>query len=157
MAGTGGGSAGLLWLLVRVVLLVVGLLEGPDLATWYEDEASATSLILALSVFGAFGVLIVMVPTLVIHFTRRGRSEWRRPAWRERPIFGEPLQFSHAAAWYFVGAFAGGAFSALLLAGRSLMGPMMAGGLGIGLLAGTHLFVWLFPRAFRRGDAPGPR
>lgn len=145
-----------IWLSLRLLLVLAGVSAGSRVADW---GARATGTATLAGVFLLF-VALATLPVMVVGAIARGRYQrntlWARPGWRERPFFGEPLQFLHAMGWYFIAA----GLSAVIhfLAGEvpSPEGAMMVGGLGVGLLAGCHAIVLILPRSFKPKPQRGP-
>jgi len=138
---------------MRILLVIAGIGVGPRVSEWDCARASVPSLVGTFLVLSLLGTAVVTGLAAVVRGGRARAAPWMPPSWRARPLFGEPLQFFHAMGWYFLAAAASATIVALRGTEPCLQGAVMAGGLGVGLLAGCHMFVHLSPRNFRTQPA----
>lgn len=142
----------MLWLVVRIVVVLAGLAAGPDVASAWQGGFGSIALLALFLILTAFGCAAVLGLCRFVRLGKKTARLWQRPSWKARMLFGEPLQFVHGVAWYFVSAAVSAAFFTLGATGRDLQGAVVVGGWGAGMLAGVHLFVRLFPQYFA-GDS----
>jgi len=132
-------------------VVVAGAFAGLEIASAWQGGLSGLALAALFPVFVGLGCIAVVALCRFVRLGSKGSRRWQRPSWRARFLFGQPLQFFHAAGWYLVGAGVSAAVVGLIT-GFNLQGGVTVGGLGIGVLAGTHLFVGLFPQYFGPDD-----
>ena len=141
------------WLWVRLSFIVIGVLGGPESVS--PDSVAASNVdwwaCLFIVLVAPLGYLFVVG---IQAFNPRSAATWRRPSWTANPFdFSEPLQFCHAAAFFFlasgVGAFASLPFHSW--AGAPLATSLLS--FGAGSWVGVWLCVWCFRHKMER-DVP---
>src|SRR5690348_1848732 len=139
-----------IWVLIRLVF-VIGASAGAfffGLAPPMHSPTMARDLAV-LFIGGAIGVLSwgTWLQMMAPAFT----SSWLHPSWRLNPFnFRQPLQFFHLLAYtcmaFGLVVFARGAVAATPLSAFNSAFLMI----GAGMLAGLHIFVWVFLRNVER-------
>lgn len=137
----------MVWIVIRALMVVAGAALGPDVARTWEDGFDGIALIGVFLAFAGLGIVVVLGMCRFVRLGVSGSTHWQRPSWRIRPFFGQPLQFFHGASWWLIAA----GLSAVIFASMgegTFQGSSMVGGLGIGTLAATQLYVRMFPEHF---------
>jgi hypothetical protein len=145
------------WLVLRSLVVLAGAFAGPEVASAWPGGLSRLGLVALFLVLAGLGCTAVVGLARWVRLGSKESRHWKRPSWRVRFLFGQPLQVFHAAGWCFIAAGLSAGLIGLTTPGYSLQGAVTMGGLGAGLLTGTHLFVRLFPRYFGPDDSQTAR
>ena len=113
----------MIWLVLRIALMVVGLVEGNELAFTYQTTLEGLDFAGVLALVALIAAICVMLPTTAARWRSGNRGLWHRPGWKGRFLVGEPLQVFHIAAWYFIAMGASGILTAIVSRQASVVAP----------------------------------
>ena len=123
------------WLIVRLVLVTLGFVQGGLSPEVPAPPHMASSLLLVAFGFGVLGMLFVVG---IQRINPRSAAQWRYPSWAINPfLFSEPLQFFHVASFFFISGGAGACLRKLALGQELDLSLLFLPTLGVGTLAGV--------------------
>ncbi|SRR5712692_7714082 len=146
----------MLWLIVRLGLVALGADAGTELLSRDDSTMGTAATGVLLLVLVCMGAVLVVTLMAVVRLGRRRRRQWSRPSWKVRPFLGEPLQFMHAMAFFFLAAGLSAGVRALVGVQRPFVTAAIAVGFGAGQLLGVHLTVRIFPGDFEPAAKRSP-
>ena len=139
-------QAGPIWLLVRIGLVIVGLLQsGLILQSLGGDDFSRPSWSFPLEMTVIIAIGLVFVIGLQ---ARSGHKQWRRPSWYQNPLrFRQPVLLFDASSYYVLASAVGCAVLGLSRTPRNWAWELLLS-VGAGLWIGTRLCLALFRGSF---------
>ena len=135
------------WLVVRVLLLVLGMLSVSSFVPGPQSPFHGGSITLLL-VFFVFGVISMVFILGLQAINPRSAMVWAKPDWHANPFsLKQPLQFFHMSAYYLITA---GVGASVLTYIKHLTGlePLLPIVLGVGVLVGLRFCTLLYRRKF---------
>lgn len=140
-------SDSLLWLGVRIVVLLVGLLQSPFFAKSLRGDFSKPSWTFALEMvfFVCLGIFLII---FIQSSNSRSSPVWIKPSWFVNPLnYKQPIQIFHMGAFYFLAVGAGCFFLGVYRTEISWLWELPAS-VGFGMWLGVKISTKIFRSKF---------
>ena len=131
------------WLVFRVVLLFIAVIQAWTLPTTFGEGFSESNwgFVLLIAGFVAFGVVFVLS---IQSKNPWSPPRWQRPSWTSNPFNPkQPLYQFHLASYYFLVLGAAGAIAGLSLEPKNYAWQLVLS-VGLGTWIGTRLSLGIF-------------